>query len=425
MINSSALPASYRAIPSSVLNLVISDWLIAIKPVNIDVIAQPSYVLVEISMFLITVITLIHVLYLRGRWIYTWLASLINGSIISLASVTVAVLENHWHAQSLFMIFSRRLPLHVLLMYPSLHHAIHYSIAHLRLPRYAQALSAGLLDLLLSVPYHLISARFIHRTWHETEPLLLNRLCQVPCTSFLFQLVFGASFFFSLQLWRRVITSNDSVNIHGSARSELVAAMLGGVSGPLVGLFLFVLTLQPPSRLLISQSTLLITLTLSFALMVWSCDRLAIEGSRKTPDHKQSQILICTVFIIYCVTFVAIALFLSPENESSTGYHHQIGPCDVLEESQISFGPKTIRRKYMCTSDHNRRYYNFDCLAENSTNLAHGTRWYKICGTSSENSNEFVVVLLLFIFTILHIFHQLLYRSGPSVQPCRNKLKSF
>ena len=69
--------------------------------------------------------------------------------------------------------------------------------------------------MLIDLPYDIMCIRFLHWTWHDTDPNIFDRHYWVPWNSYYFHLAFGASFYFFLQLWRRVLTGDDSHGHHG------------------------------------------------------------------------------------------------------------------------------------------------------------------------------------------------------------------
>lgn len=76
------------------------------------------------------------------------------------------------------------------------------------------------------------------------------------------------------------------------------------------------------------------------------------------------------------------AIFLRPQDVISIGVHEPIGDCN--ETVPVETVLKTLsKRKYLCVSDYDEKYYDFHCLA-NSKVPSQGSYWYTICGTDHE-----------------------------------------
>lgn len=54
-----------------------------------------------------------------------------------------------------------------------------------------------------------MAIKFVHWTWHDTDPNIYDRHYWVPWNSYYFHLTFGTAFNFALHFWRRKITGHD------------------------------------------------------------------------------------------------------------------------------------------------------------------------------------------------------------------------
>lgn len=68
---------------------------------------------------------------------------------------------------------------------------------------------AGLVEVLMDLPYDIMAIKFLHWTWHDTDPNIYDRHYWVPWNSYYFHLAFGTSFHFFLSFWRKRFTGTD------------------------------------------------------------------------------------------------------------------------------------------------------------------------------------------------------------------------
>ena len=61
----------------------------------------------------------------------------------------------------------------------------------------------------MDLPYDIVAVKFVHWTWHDTDPNIYDRHYWVPWNSYYFHLTFGVSFNFFLSFWRRRFTGTD------------------------------------------------------------------------------------------------------------------------------------------------------------------------------------------------------------------------
>ena len=76
-------------------------------------------------------------------------------------------------------------------------------------PSPSLSFTAGLMEVLIDIPYDIMAVKFVHWTWHDTDPNIYDRHYWVPWNSYYFHLTFGTAFNFALHFWRRKITGND------------------------------------------------------------------------------------------------------------------------------------------------------------------------------------------------------------------------
>jgi len=402
------------------------DWLVAVRPLSEAWEAQPSFLLAEYAYYVLAVLMLSHAFYLGGRWPYMWLGSLIHGLVIENISMNIPDIENYWQSQTTLVFIGRKLPLHIALIYPVFEYPAHYAVAHLRLPRYAQALMAGLLEVLMDLPYDIMCVRFLHWSWHDTDPNIYDRHYWVPWNSYYFHLSFGVSFYFFLQLWRRVLTGDDSHGHHGGTGKEILCAVLAGICGMPGGVLQFIPLYHPLHDVfgVHSENTLLMIAGL-YTLIVWCADRRADHGSRPQLGQRNRPYLMGLCLLLHYSVYWVMAVFFNPEDEISIGLHEQVGPCDVYQDVHTAFGMTLKKRKYLCASDYDEGYFDFKCLP-GGRRPAHGARWYTVCGVPFSNRAEYVSMLTAVVVFSWLVFYQCLCRSGPQVVRARQqKMKRF
>lgn len=73
----------------------------------------------------------------------------------------------------------------------------------LNLPRNAQPFAVGLLTVLIDIPYDIVAVKFVHWTWHDTDPNIYDRHYWVPWNSYYFHATFASSFYFFFDASRR------------------------------------------------------------------------------------------------------------------------------------------------------------------------------------------------------------------------------
>lgn len=76
-----------------------------------------------------------------------------------------------------------------------IYNAVH-AVSKIQLPNWAEPFAVGLTVVLIDIPYDIVSVKFVHWTWHDTDPNIADRHYWVPWNSYYFHAVFSASFVF-------------------------------------------------------------------------------------------------------------------------------------------------------------------------------------------------------------------------------------
>ncbi|XP_029348124.1 uncharacterized protein LOC107882986 [Acyrthosiphon pisum] len=93
-------------------------------------------------------------------------------------------------------LFRHRLPLYVIILY-SVFYYIAIEIAYrTNKTKVGFIVTVGLNVFLIDLPYDIMGIKFVHWTWHDTDPNIEDRMYWVPWTSYYFHMVFSANFVF-------------------------------------------------------------------------------------------------------------------------------------------------------------------------------------------------------------------------------------
>lgn len=390
------------------------DWWFRVNSPSEIFKAQPTYFLSEWSFVIIAFVALIHAFIVGGRWKYMWLGCYLHGLTTELVSFAMPDIDNYWHSQTTVIMLGGRLPFHIPLIYPSFMYHAAYMVAHAKLPRWAEPMAAGLMEVLIDIPYDIMAVKFVHWTWHDTDPNIYDRHYWVPWNSYYFHLTFGTAFNFALHFWRRKITGNDDKDQVSSPGKEILCAVLAGLCGMPGGVLQFLFLYHPLHDTLgIHTENCVITIVVVYFLIVWTADRTPGLTARRHKGERLHWSVILVVFnmVLHYGLYLGMALFGSPENEVSIGLHERTGPCDEKTKVYTAIGGVLERRTYLCTNDYDEGYFDFSCLPGGQP-VSDGKEWYTICGTPFPNRAEYISVITLVCTIAAVVFYNLLARSS-------------
>lgn len=401
------------------------DWFVHIRdPVDVFK-AQPTYFLSECAFIIIGFLSLVHAFIVGGRWKYHWLACYFHGLTTEMVSFWLTDIDNYWHSQTTVMFLGRRLPFHIPLIYPSFMYNAAYMVAHMRLPRWAEPMAAGLIEVLIDIPYDIMCIKFVHWTWHDTDPNIFDRHYWVPWNSYYFHLTFGAAFTFALHFWRRRITGSDDKEERVSSHwKELLCAILAGLSGMPGGVVQFLFVYHPLHDTYgLHTENCVIIIFVIYIFIVWSADRMQLVSSRRHKGEKSHWSVSIIVFnmILHYGLYWCMAVFGSPENEVSIGLHERTGPCDEKMKVYTAIGGILERRTYLCIDDYDEQYFDFHCLPGEQP-VSDNVEWYTICGTSFPNRAEYICAISLVCYVAAVMYFNFLFRSSRTLL-CKGKGK--
>lgn len=163
-------------------------------------------------------------------------------------------------------------------------------VSRLRLGKVSEALATGLAVVLIDIPYDIMAVKFVHWTWHDTDPNIYDRHYWVPWTSYYFHATFAASFTFMFHFWRRCFCVNNSENKWISDKRcfrELLCTILTAFCGMPGGVLQFLPLYHPLHDIFgIHTENCVITLVLIYFLIAWQYDRNPKDGARQNKPSK-------------------------------------------------------------------------------------------------------------------------------------------
>lgn len=144
---------------------------------------------------------------------YLWIGVVLHDLNTELITYLVPDIDNFWHAQvrstlplpppspyatgtgqGILTLFGRRMPLYILALYPVFDYTAAVAARRLHLPWWATAPAAGLMTVLMDIPYDIMGIKLLWWTWSDTDPNVGDRTYHVPWTSYYFHAAFAASF---------------------------------------------------------------------------------------------------------------------------------------------------------------------------------------------------------------------------------------
>ncbi|CAH0385600.1 unnamed protein product [Bemisia tabaci] len=370
----------------------VMNWFMKLHPIKTLWNLQPTYILAQTSFIIGGVTTLIHAFLTGGRWPYLWIATVLHGILIETICYILPDVDNFWHSTTPVMFLGGRLPLHIILLYPSFYCQATFAVTKMNLPQRIFPFAVGLFVVLIDLPYDIMSVKFVHWTWHDTDPNIYDRHYWVPWNSYFFHATFSAgfTFWFNYSCDQSQSAKKNLQNRRGVI-TELKSVMCAVLLGTPTGILFFVLIYHPLHDVLkIHSEVTFFTLFSVFAMIV--CTNMMASGLRtpiRTEEKDYTKILIPHLLIHYGL-FYGCGIFGSPEKEVSIGLHEPVGPCNEYTSVQTVLGMVLKKRKYLCIEDYDEAYFDFHCVPGGPP--SERAIWYGICGTPFENRAEYIVI---------------------------------
>jgi hypothetical protein len=164
----------------------------------------PASLGLELTFLVCAALTLLHALCARRRGdlgpLFTWLSTLAYGLMIEILSYNF--LDNFTHGQFTVMLYHRRLPLYIAVLYPVFIYTAIQLAALLSPRRFAEPFLVGLIIVVMDLPYDISGPDAGWWVWSAKDPNLLYRWHGVPVTSYYWHLAFGCSLAFLVRSLR-------------------------------------------------------------------------------------------------------------------------------------------------------------------------------------------------------------------------------
>lgn len=154
-----------------------------------------SFVALEVGVVVAAGLTLAHALRAHGRGdraaLVTWLTIMVYG--LAMEVISYNLVDNFAHGQFTVMFYDRQLPLYVTAVYPVLLYTGIAGARRLGLRPVAEACAAGVLIVMLDVPFDMTGPVAGWWRWFDTDPNIAHRWAGVPVTSYYWHLAFGGT----------------------------------------------------------------------------------------------------------------------------------------------------------------------------------------------------------------------------------------
>ncbi|CAH2035186.1 unnamed protein product, partial [Iphiclides podalirius] len=398
------------------------EWLVQTHSIRQLWEAQPTYIISQAVYILAGVVTLFHAFRKGGRWPYFWLGTVLHGLFTdNFWHFVLPEYDNFWHSQTPIIFLGARLPLHIILLYPAFIYHAAYAVSKLRLPRYAEPFAVGLVTVLVDIPYDIVAVKFVHWTWHDTDPNIYDRHYWVPWNSYYFHATFAASFFYFFHDSRRWFAPKTEQWTSAAKSVEWKSLVISSVLGMPGGVLMFVPIYHPLHDVykIHSEVTFFLLLAIFAAIVVNGIlsEREKTRDKLSTVDY----VLMMQLALHYAIYWIFV-VFFHPEKEWSQGLHEPVGPCDEVSSLVTPFGQTLYKRKYFCPTDYDEGYFDFSCVGGQAPQ--NGANWYIVCGTPFENRAEYVTVLSTILIVAAGVFYGLYFKTVQLNPAPTKKLKS-
>ncbi|XP_068618230.1 uncharacterized protein [Battus philenor] len=390
------------------------DWLVKINNIQTLWEAQPTYLIAQASYCLAALVTSIHAFKNGGRWPYLWLATVLHGLFTdNFWSIALPEYDNFWHSTTPVMFLGSRLPLHIIFLYPTFIYHASYAVSKLNLPSYAEPFAAGLLVVLIDIPYDIVSVKFVHWTWHDTDPNIFDRHYWVPWNSYYFHASFTASFYFIFHASRRFFAPNEEKWSSGKKSAEWKSVIISSLLGMPGGILLFVTIYHPLHDIWNVHGEVTFFMLCSIFSLIVFIGLLNRSDKANEPLSFMDYVMVIQLSLHYAIYWIFV-VFFSPERERSYGLHEPVGPCNELSSLVTAFGQTLYRRKYLCIDDYDEKYFDFNCTG--AIRPGHGASKYLICGTPFENRVEYIAVVSTILIVAAGVFYGIYFKTTKSVK---------
>ncbi|RLN70148.1 hypothetical protein BBJ28_00022253 [Nothophytophthora sp. Chile5] len=354
-----------------------------------------SLAVVEVTTYLCVFLLMLHV-HSSGKR---------NATMLVAAALQILVVElvfysqTRWHAQALVMLIPERLPLYVVLLQAQLYYIAFVATSRLRIDPFFQPFAMGTLLVLLAFPFELLGTKFLWWTWHDTDPLLADRLMGVPCHVLFYYFFFAFGFLCVHHILRSLLLVGDYYEDE-HWKAEWSYSLFMPIFGTLFAMGFLILGYHATVHLMGIQAQRALD-----PVDAYDSDWLYVYL-----DHAVNQM----VFVHYLV-LVLLVLFTNPVDIVSLGHHQPLGNCQEEEHFYSLVGMQHRRKRYLCVHDFDEE---FNLCNYPVTQLLYEDSWYMICGRGY-NAYASYVALVVGSFLLLNL---LVFQALKRPQRTRNSL---
>ncbi|KAK3091698.1 hypothetical protein FSP39_021965 [Pinctada imbricata] len=358
-----------------------------------------------------------------GRYKWLWITTIFHGLTVEMVSYWVPDIDSFWHGQTMVMFLGQRLPLYVMLVYPSFIYTASAAVAHMKLKWWAEPFAIGVSVVLLDIPFDILGIKFLWWTWHDTDPNVYDRHYWVPWTSYYFHATFACGFTFAFHGIRKLISSEKDKFTSAGFFRELITSVLTGLLGMPLGVIQFLPLYHPLHDSNNIHTEVCVCLFFAvYVMIIWTGDRqkakeLAMQSSTNSSPRKNRFLneLVLGVLLHYSF-YVYLVFTTKPENIVSYGLHEPVGPCHEKVPITTAFGHVLEKNKYLCLNNYDEAIFDFHCI--DKKNLPSPTQeWYTVCGTKYPNHTEYIIIICGFCAFGLYYYLQLLMFSYALPRP--------
>lgn len=348
-------------------------------------------------------------------------ATMFAAAVVQLIAMELLFFEGkRWHAQSLLMLIPGRLPLFIVIIEAHCYYMAFVATSRLRIDNFLQPFAMGCLAILLLLPFEIFGAKFLWWTWHDTDPLLNDRVYGVPFHVLYNHFFFAFSFLVAHHIYRWSVLDGDYYGDHNRAR-EWGYALFVPVITIFFGVVLLILFYHLFVDLIGMHTQTCFTLLIGLSLVLfWMADRErdeayiqqllapvdAYDSDWLYPfiDHAVNQMI-----IVHSLVQVLLICIIEPSSIVSLGHHQSLGNCVEEEQFRSVLGLRHIRKKFLCVHEYEEE---FNLCNYPITQLNYEETWYMICGRGYADYPSYLITIMACVFFANLLFYQILKRPS-------------
>ncbi|DBA01669.1 TPA: hypothetical protein N0F65_010320 [Lagenidium giganteum] len=356
-----------------------------------------------------------------------------NATMLVAAALQIILVDlvlfsgRRWHAQAWLMLLPERLPLYNVLLQAQLYYMAFVATSRLRIDNVLQPIAMGLLVAGVMLPFELLGGKFIWWTYHDTDPLLVDRFYTIPFHTLFTHLCFGMSFLTSHHMLCKSDekTSRNRYWLLGDYYEEEHWKREWGyaVALPLFslgfGIFFFIIFNHVFVQALgIPISTWFVIILGLCLLIFWMADREKDEAHIQEAlapvdaydsdwlypciDHAVNQMMFIYTFILG-----VLVCLVDPSEIVSVGHHQALGNCVEEESFRSLIGIRFDRKKYLCVHEFDEE---FNLCNYPLAQMNYEESWYMICGRGFSDKAAYAALVISSIVILNLLFFQILKR---------------